>query len=54
MAYIQVRGHAHYYEWITAAGDATPSGKPVLVFIHGSGGIGSLLGEYRDRLNRPL
>lgn len=35
---IQVRGFNHYYEWITASGASQPSGKPVLVFIHGWGG----------------
>jgi len=38
MAYVKVRGFNHYYEWVTEAGDAAPSGKPVLVFIHGWGG----------------
>ena len=37
MAYISVNGFNHYYEWLTASGDR-PSGKPVLVFIHGWGG----------------
>lgn len=38
MPNIQIRGFNHYYEWITAAGDAKPSGKPVMVFVHGWGG----------------
>lgn len=38
MPTIQIRGFNHYYEWITAAGDAKPSGKPVMVFVHGWGG----------------
>jgi proline iminopeptidase len=38
MSYVDVRGFNHYYEWITESGDSEPSGKPVLVFIHGWGG----------------
>jgi pimeloyl-ACP methyl ester carboxylesterase len=38
MAFIQIRGVDHYYEWITAPGAPTPSGKPVMVFVHGWGG----------------
>jgi proline iminopeptidase len=38
MSYLQVRGFNHYYEWITASGDSEPSGKPVMVFVHGWGG----------------
>ncbi len=38
MAYISIRGVDHYYEWITAPGTDEPSGKPVMVFIHGWGG----------------
>lgn len=38
MSYVNVRGFNHYYEWITESGDSEPSGKPVLVFIHGWGG----------------
>ncbi|MBW4470974.1 MAG: alpha/beta hydrolase [Stenomitos rutilans HA7619-LM2] len=38
MPYVNVRGFNHYYEWITASGSAEPSGKPVLVFVHGWGG----------------
>lgn len=37
MAYILVNGFNHYYEWLTESGNE-PSGKPVLVFIHGWGG----------------
>lgn len=37
MAYLSIRGVEHYYEWIGTA-DAMPSGKPVMVFIHGWGG----------------
>jgi proline iminopeptidase len=38
MSYLQVNGFNHYYEWITSSGNAAPSGKPVMVFIHGWGG----------------
>jgi proline iminopeptidase len=38
MPYIAVNGFNHYYEWITASENSEPSGKPVLVFIHGWGG----------------
>lgn len=40
MPYLQVKGFNHYYEWFTEAGTSEPSGKPVLVFIHGWGGSG--------------
>ena len=40
MAYIEVRGTAHYYEWICQGGATVPSGKPVMVFLHGWGGSG--------------
>ncbi len=38
MPFVAVHGYPHYYEWITASGQAEPSGKPVMVFIHGWGG----------------
>jgi proline iminopeptidase len=38
MPYLQIRGCNHYYEWITESGKPEPSGKPVMVFIHGWGG----------------
>jgi pimeloyl-ACP methyl ester carboxylesterase len=38
MPNIAVNGYSHYYKWITASGLPEPSGKPVLVFIHGWGG----------------
>lgn len=38
MPNIAVNGYSHYYKWITASGLSEPSGKPVLVFIHGWGG----------------
>ncbi|NEQ28181.1 MAG: alpha/beta hydrolase [Microcoleus sp. SIO2G3] len=36
MAYVSIRGVDHYYEWVTTEGQ--PSGKPVMVFMHGWGG----------------
>lgn len=38
MPQISVNGCDHYYEWITSTGHSEPTGKPVLVFIHGWGG----------------
>jgi pimeloyl-ACP methyl ester carboxylesterase len=38
MPEINIRGVDHYYEWIGAPGQPVPSGKPVLVFIHGWAG----------------
>jgi pimeloyl-ACP methyl ester carboxylesterase len=38
MPYVSVNGFKHYYEWITGSGQPKPSGKPVLVFVHGWGG----------------
>lgn len=38
MPFIQVRGVNHYYQWITASGQSEPTGKPVMVFVHGWGG----------------
>lgn len=37
MPFVSVRNVAHYYEWITSRGE-TPTGKPVMVFVHGWGG----------------
>jgi pimeloyl-ACP methyl ester carboxylesterase len=37
MPYVSVFGVEHYYEWVCGAGDQ-PSGKPVMVFLHGWGG----------------
>jgi pimeloyl-ACP methyl ester carboxylesterase len=37
MPFVSVRNVAHYYEWITSRGEA-PTGKPVMVFVHGWGG----------------
>lgn len=33
-----VNGISHHYEWVTSSGDVKPSGKPVMVFVHGWGG----------------
>ena len=38
MPYVSVADVDHYYEWVTEKGDSEPSGKPVMVFIHGWGG----------------
>ena len=38
MPYANVRGFNHYYEWVTKVESQEPSGKPVLVFVHGWGG----------------
>lgn len=38
MAYLEIRGTPHYYEWIVQGGAAAPTGKPVMVFLHGWGG----------------
>ena len=50
MAYLEVRGVDHYYEWI--AGESGGDEKPVMVFLHGWGGIGTLLAEYGPGLER--
>jgi pimeloyl-ACP methyl ester carboxylesterase len=38
MPFVEIRGFSHYYEWITDTEQPEPSGKPVLVFVHGWGG----------------
>lgn len=38
MAYLSINGYSHHYEWITETGASEPTGKPVMVFIHGWGG----------------
>jgi pimeloyl-ACP methyl ester carboxylesterase len=38
MSLISIRGVDHYYEWITASENTEPSGKPVMVFLHGWAG----------------
>ncbi|MBD2059800.1 alpha/beta hydrolase [Oculatella sp. FACHB-28] len=40
MSYIEIRGVAHYYEWITKSERTAASTKPVMVFIHGWAGSG--------------
>lgn len=40
MAYAEVLGVNHYYEWVTESGTAPQGDKPVMVFIHGWGGSG--------------
>ncbi len=36
MAYVTINRFKHYYEWVTSGHQ--PTGKPVMVFIHGWGG----------------
>lgn len=38
MPYVSVKSFNHYYEWVTSSGEPNPSGKPVMVFVHGWGG----------------
>jgi pimeloyl-ACP methyl ester carboxylesterase len=38
MPALNVRGTDHYYEWVTETSSTEPTGKPVLVFIHGWAG----------------
>lgn len=38
MSFISIHGVEHYYEWITADASAQPTGKPVMVFLHGWAG----------------
>jgi pimeloyl-ACP methyl ester carboxylesterase len=38
MPTVVIRGVPHYYEWITNSGAPNPTGKPVLVFMHGWAG----------------
>jgi len=38
MSLISIHGVEHYYEWITADSSAQPTGKPVMVFLHGWAG----------------
>ncbi len=38
MPHIQIRGHDHYYEWVSGAPRQPDSCKPVMVFLHGWGG----------------
>ncbi|MBD2104348.1 alpha/beta fold hydrolase [Leptolyngbya sp. FACHB-261] len=39
MPYLEIRQIPHYYEWVTAYGDR-PTGRPVMVYVHGWGGSG--------------
>jgi pimeloyl-ACP methyl ester carboxylesterase len=38
MAYINIRGVDHYYEWISTSDRPPSSTKPVMVFLHGWAG----------------
>lgn len=38
MAYARVNGIEHYYEWVCASDAEAPTGKPVMVFLHGWSG----------------
>ena len=38
MAYATVNRFQHYYEWVTDSGQPQPTGKPIMVFVHGWGG----------------
>nr|WP_290223044.1 alpha/beta hydrolase [Trichocoleus desertorum] len=38
MPYLPIRGVNHYYEWIGTSDRPAPSGKPVMVFVHGWSG----------------
>lgn len=38
MPHIQIRGHDHYYEWVSQTPRQPDSRKPVMVFLHGWGG----------------
>ena len=40
MAYVNVRGVSHYFEWVVSSDQEYPTGKPVMVFLHGWGGSG--------------
>ncbi|WP_299415125.1 alpha/beta hydrolase [Acaryochloris sp. IP29b_bin.148] len=40
MPKVQIRGHDHYYEWVTREPRQSGSNKPVMVFLHGWGGSG--------------
>jgi pimeloyl-ACP methyl ester carboxylesterase len=41
MPYATVNGFNHYYEWVTDTEHSQPTGKPVMVFVHGWGGSSS-------------
>lgn len=38
MPQLRIRGHDHYYEWVSQAPRQRGSSKPVMVFLHGWGG----------------
>ncbi|NET30476.1 MAG: alpha/beta hydrolase [Cyanothece sp. SIO1E1] len=38
MPYVHIHGVDHYYKWISTSGEGQPTGKPVMVFLHGWGG----------------
>jgi pimeloyl-ACP methyl ester carboxylesterase len=41
MAYLSIQGTEHYYEWVTQRDNTPaqdPTGKPVMLFVHGWGG----------------
>jgi pimeloyl-ACP methyl ester carboxylesterase len=40
MTYVSVRGTPHYCEWVVSSGELYPTGKPVMVFLHGWCGSG--------------
>ena len=40
MTYVNVRSIPHYCEWVVSPGEQYPTGKPVMVFLHGWGGSG--------------
>ncbi|MCY7276008.1 MAG: alpha/beta hydrolase [Phormidesmis sp. CAN_BIN44] len=41
MPYATVNGFNHYYEWVTDTEHSQPTGKPIMVFVHGWGGSSS-------------
>ncbi len=41
MSYATVNGFNHYYEWVTDTEPSQPTGKPIMVFVHGWGGSSS-------------
>ncbi|PZD72286.1 AB hydrolase superfamily protein YdjP [Acaryochloris thomasi RCC1774] len=40
MTYVNVRDIPHYFEWVVSSREQYPTGKPVMVFLHGWGGSG--------------
>lgn len=41
MPYATVNGFNHYYKWVTDTEHSQPTGKPIMVFVHGWGGSSS-------------